>query len=160
MQADLHERLQKRLQDDREIRALRTGIAALLQLKEPVSVEIPDTDRFLEPLSKDPFHVRTIEEVMNERLEQMVHPNSLLPPPKLTDACRTILRSMTRPVSAPEVRQELEILGFDFSRYVSNPLSSIHTVLKRLAQSGEACASSDQDGRPTYQWKGQLPKGD
>ena len=53
----------------------------------------------------------------------------------LTDACRTLLRNAGRPLSAVEIRARLTSIGFDLNRY-SNPLAAIHTVLKRLDESG------------------------
>jgi hypothetical protein len=55
----------------------------------------------------------------------------------LTDACRLVLRSAGEPVTAVQVRDRLAAIGFDLDRY-ANPLASIHVVLKRLAESGEA----------------------
>src|SRR5690242_19451704 len=48
----------------------------------------------------------------------------------LTDGCRMVLRAAGHPMTATEVRQQLEIMGFDMSKY-SNDLAPIHTVLKR-----------------------------
>src|SRR5262245_47671166 len=55
----------------------------------------------------------------------------------LTDACRMVLKAAGHPLAAVEVRQQLEAMGFDVGRY-TNDLASIHTVLKRLNQAGEA----------------------
>jgi len=55
----------------------------------------------------------------------------------LTEACRTVLRSAGRPLTALELRDRLVSVGFDLERY-SNALASVHTVLKRLTESGEA----------------------
>lgn len=53
----------------------------------------------------------------------------------LTDACRVVLRSGL-PMTATDVRDRLLAIGFDLSKY-SNELAGIHTVLKRLNESGE-----------------------
>jgi hypothetical protein len=57
-------------------------------------------------------------------------------PQTLTECCREILNSEW--TSAVQVRQALQTAGFDFSQYTSNPLSSIHTTLKRLVVAEEA----------------------
>ncbi len=57
----------------------------------------------------------------------------------LTDACRTALRCAGAPMTPIEIRDRLRSTGFDLSRY-ANPLAAIHTVLKRLAESGEAAS--------------------
>ena len=53
----------------------------------------------------------------------------------LTDACRIVLRSGS-PMTPTDVRDRLLSIGFDLSKY-SNELAGIHTVLKRLNESGE-----------------------
>jgi hypothetical protein len=54
----------------------------------------------------------------------------------LTDACRLVVRGAGVPVTPPEVRQRLQAIGFDLSKY-QNDLAAIHTILKRLNESGE-----------------------
>src|SRR5690348_6173056 len=54
----------------------------------------------------------------------------------LTDACRTVLRNAGVPMSPTEVRDRLELIGLDLTKY-SNELAAIHTVLRRLNDSGE-----------------------
>jgi hypothetical protein len=53
----------------------------------------------------------------------------------LTDACRVVLRSGL-PMTPMDVRERLLSIGFDLSKY-SSDLAAIHTVLKRLNESGE-----------------------
>jgi hypothetical protein len=53
----------------------------------------------------------------------------------LTDACRIVLRS-GNPMTPTDVRDRLLAIGFDLSKY-SSELAAIHTVLKRLNESGE-----------------------
>ncbi|MGE3274608.1 MAG: hypothetical protein AB7O67_05820 [Vicinamibacterales bacterium] len=55
----------------------------------------------------------------------------------LADGCRAVLRRHDEPLAASRIRDELEAIGFDFTRY-SNPLASLHVTLKRLVQAGEA----------------------
>lgn len=68
----------------------------------------------------------------------------------LTDACRTILRNAGIPMSPTEVRDRLSGIGFDLTKY-ANELAAIHTVLRRLNESGEArfVAAS---GKHLYRW--------
>ena len=54
----------------------------------------------------------------------------------LTDACRLVVRGAGVPVTPTDVRQRLQSIGFDLSKY-SNDLAAIHTILKRLNESGE-----------------------
>ncbi len=70
----------------------------------------------------------------------------------LTDACRMVLKAAGHPLTAPEVRAQLDAMGFDLARY-SNDLASIHTVLKRLNQAGEADFVPRPWDKPAYGWK-------
>jgi hypothetical protein len=68
----------------------------------------------------------------------------------LTDACRLVLRNAAAPLTAVEVRERLTAIGFDHEKY-ANGLAAIHTVLKRLEESGEvALAERDDVTRQAY----------
>ena len=55
-----------------------------------------------------------------------------------TLAIRKVLQDKpTRWMTATTVRNLLVVNGFDFSGYRSNPLASVHSILKRLGQEGE-----------------------
>jgi hypothetical protein len=69
----------------------------------------------------------------------------------LTDACRLVLKAAGHPLTATEVRAQLDAMGFDLARY-SNELASIHTVLKRLNQAGEAQFVPRVWDKPAYSW--------
>jgi len=74
----------------------------------------------------------------------------------LTDACRLVLRAAGHPLTVAEIRAMLDATGFDLSKY-SNDLAAIHTILKRLNQTGEVRFIARTYGKPTYQWK-QIPR--
>jgi hypothetical protein len=72
----------------------------------------------------------------------------------LTECCRDILARNGEWMTALQVRQGLHAAGFDFSGYTSNPLSSIHTTLKRIAESGQAWTQCEISTNDTlYRWK-------
>jgi hypothetical protein len=54
----------------------------------------------------------------------------------LTDACRVVLKNAGRAMTPTEVRDRLEAIGVDLTKY-TNSLAAVHTVLKRLNQSQE-----------------------
>lgn len=58
------------------------------------------------------------------------------PPGGMTDCVRAILKKAPEPLTASEIRASLVEIGFDMDAY-SNPLATVHTVLRRLAESGE-----------------------
>jgi hypothetical protein len=76
----------------------------------------------------------------------------------LTDLCRMVLKTAGHPLSAVEVRAQLEAMGVDLSRY-SNVLASIHTVLKRLTDAGEARFVPRPHERPAYAWTAPVGAG-
>lgn len=70
----------------------------------------------------------------------------------LTDACRMVVRGAGIPVTPTDVRQRLEAIGFDLSKY-SNELAAIHTILKRLNEAGELrFIPRREPGKHAYMW--------
>jgi hypothetical protein len=71
----------------------------------------------------------------------------------LTDACRLVVRGAGVPVTPTDVRQRLQSIGFDLSKY-SNDLAAIHTILKRLNESGELrfISRGGEPGKHAYIW--------
>jgi hypothetical protein len=74
----------------------------------------------------------------------------------LTEACRTVLRNARGPMTPVEVRNRLAAIGFDLSEY-ANELASIHTVLKRLNQSGQLRLVPRGRGKQAYEWS-RMPR--
>jgi hypothetical protein len=74
----------------------------------------------------------------------------------LTDAIRNVLRAQPRQwFTVTVMRDSLVRAGFDFSEYASNPLASVSTTLKRMAEKGkEAEVEAQQIEQVTaYRWK-------
>ena len=71
----------------------------------------------------------------------------------LTDACRLVVRGAGVPVTPIDVRQRLQSIGFDLSKY-SNDLAAVHTILKRLNASGELrlLARGNEPVKHAYVW--------
>src|SRR5262249_22432641 len=71
-------------------------------------------------------------------------------PQSLTDGCRAVLRMRVPNGLTPrEVKALLMDSGFSWERF-RNPMSAIHTVLKRLVQQREAVATIGRDGKRRY----------
>jgi hypothetical protein len=92
---------------------------------------------------------------LDDRLAQLRHSIAALTklcgyeptvPLGLTDACRLVLRNSVAPLTALEVRDRLVAIGVDLDKY-SNPLASIHTVLKRMHSGGEIAERDREDER-------------
>ena len=69
----------------------------------------------------------------------------------LTDACRLVLRSGV-PLTPVEIRDRLSHMGVDLDAYANN-LSAVHTVLKRLNESGEIRLVPRASGKHAYLWQ-------
>ena len=130
-------------------------------------------------MSKDDYHraldaaVREYEKLfaeragLDDRLAQLRHSIAALTklcgyeptvPLGLTDACRLVLRNAVEPLTALGVRDRLAAIGIDLDRY-SNPLASIHTVLKRLHEGGEIAERERDDPSPRTAYAFVLPLG-
>jgi len=66
----------------------------------------------------------------------------------LTDAVRLIMRGGV-PMTPIEVRDRLHAIGFDVSKY-ANDLAAVHTILKRLNESGELRFIPSAPGKHQY----------
>ena len=76
-------------------------------------------------------------------------------PPGFTDSVRQVLRNApSQAFTAKQVRDLLRGAGFDLSSY-TNPLASIHTILKRLAERGEVVVS-ESNGECQYRWNSKV----
>src|SRR5947209_8643020 len=69
----------------------------------------------------------------------------------LTDAIRLVMRGAGVPMTPVDVRDRLHAIGFDVSKY-SNDLAAVHTILKRLNESGELRFIPRTAGRHQYTW--------
>jgi len=72
-------------------------------------------------------------------------------PMGLTDAIRMIVRGVGVPMTPVEVRDRLHGIGFDVSKY-ANDLAAVHTILKRLNDSGEVRFIPREGGKHQYAW--------
>jgi hypothetical protein len=70
----------------------------------------------------------------------------------LTDAIRMVMRGGV-PMTPTEVRDRLHAIGFDVSKY-ANDLAAVHTILKRLNNTGELrfVARGVGKGQHQYTW--------
>ncbi len=71
----------------------------------------------------------------------------------ITDAVRTVFRSAEKPLNPAEVRTRVEALGLPPQK---NILASVHTVIRRLQESGEIAPVGDVSFGGGYRWMGRL----
>jgi hypothetical protein len=65
---------------------------------------------------------------------------------KFTDAVRQVMKNIHGTISAPQVRDQLMAIGFDFSKY-KQELVPVHNTLRRLEEQGEARAVKNENGQ-------------
>jgi hypothetical protein len=70
----------------------------------------------------------------------------------LTDAVRSVLRGSVEALAPTDVKERVEALGVKLSSH-SNALASVHTVLRRLAQSGEARSTQGYGAKTVFWWQ-------
>jgi len=72
----------------------------------------------------------------------------------LADACRAILQHAPTYRTAREIRDSLRDSGYRLEQH-SNPLASIHGVLKRFVEAKEV-ELLETEGKSRYRWKGNV----
>jgi hypothetical protein len=70
----------------------------------------------------------------------------------LTDAIRMAFRTAARDMSAHDIREHME--GMGYAGRWGNLLASIHTVIPRLHKKGEIEPTGNVNGKDTYRWVG------
>jgi hypothetical protein len=109
---------------------------------ESQMVRIETSIRSILALSDDEYEVVPFL----ERLDEITKPEGF------TDAIRKVLRMSNEALTAGEIRDRLPQVGFALESY-SNPLASIHTILKRLAKT-EAFAQVEKGDKGAYVYMG------
>jgi hypothetical protein len=121
----------------------------LIDQREEIELEISKIRQFaraaLRMLADD-------ERQQMEKLLDAVNSSDNLSRVGLADAIRNVLEdSPKRWFTVAQVRDVLCDTGFDFSRYTSNPLSSVSTTLKRFKSPD--IESTEIDDVTAYRWK-------
>ncbi len=73
----------------------------------------------------------------------------------VTEAVRRVLHYYPMWLSPVSVRDLLPTIGFDFSHY-KHPLTSIHSILRRLIATGEVIRADRPQVGAAYMWAGYL----
>jgi hypothetical protein len=75
----------------------------------------------------------------------------------ITEAVRVMLQENFFPMTAVDLKKQIEARKLNIHRY-ANPLAVIHTVLKRLIQSGDVRVVAPVNGLKAYQWVSSTDK--
>lgn len=129
---------EERLQDK------QTRLDSLDVERAEIINEIADLEKLLK--SVKPFTTERALDVVSRIVDNFV---SVDPDSGLADACRHVLRIAGKYHTPKQVRDILSSsTNYDLSKH-PNPLASIHGILKRFAESGEA-ASVTKEGTTSF----------
>jgi hypothetical protein len=78
----------------------------------------------------------------------------------LSNAVKFALQTTNQAMSPVEVRETLRSLGFDISKYKTDFLATLHTVLKRLHVQRHVDVIEGDEGRKEYKWITETDKAD
>lgn len=92
------------------------------------------------------------DEVLDDELLELVDRKRPRRRAGLTKACRMVLIQADRPLSTREVCEQIFSENPALLMSHKDPKASIHTLLGRLAEYGEAQAVADEKGRRLWQW--------
>jgi hypothetical protein len=126
---------------DDYVAQLRSAIAERSKLSQRIK-RIEGAARGILATTEDEGEISTYQGLLDEVIE----------PTGFTDAIRKVLQSAEGTALTPmEIRDLLPKVGFPLSGY-SNPLASVHTILKRLAKSEPIynVEAVIKDGKPAY----------
>jgi hypothetical protein len=132
----------------------RAKLTELVNARGRIDKEIIEWKRVVDSLS-------AVSETVSEDVPSDIGLAELAPVLRLkfTDAIRDILKTADGYVTAPQIRDQLIRMGFDFSKY-KQELVPVHNTLKRLQDQGEVSARRDfrdtqggtQSGTVSYRW--------
>jgi hypothetical protein len=130
------------------LRTAKVRLDELLNVRSKIDKEILDWKKVVDSLS-------AVAETASDELPADVDLAADLAPIlklKFTDAIRSVLMEANGHISAPQIRDRLVQMGFDFSKYKLE-LGPVHNTLKRLEDQGEvASAKSDNTNTVAYRW--------
>jgi hypothetical protein len=145
LQKELTQLIKQRQEIENQIAATRQTVLGLMQLRD---ASLDDA----EP-NFDDSPAGNFGKMMHE-LNTSV--SALFIPDNLTAACRSVVQSSSQPLTAGDIKREVELLGYDFSDYKNNPISAVYAILQRL---DEVRSIKRSDGKTVYEWIKRPPAG-
>ena len=91
-------------------------------------------------------------EVVGERVLQVVEQRSSTRSRGFTRTCRVVLMESTRPMVCQQVCEEIQRRNPTLLAHHKDPLASVNTVLNRLATYGEARIVMNERGKRAWEW--------
>jgi hypothetical protein len=90
------------------------------------------------------------DELGDDNLREFAEHKPATRRPGLTQACRTVLRKLDRPLTARELSEHLQQQGPPSVRSSKNLAASVAVILERLVQYGEARVVLSNNGRRAW----------
>jgi hypothetical protein len=115
------------------INNLRTDLIKTLGQRDRLNLKLIELQNQIKSL--EAVHARNVLMTMQSEEQSIVG---------LSEAIRSIMRIKGRPMTPADVKEDLDVLGFNFGRF-SNPSAAIHSTMKRMAGTGEL-----EYSRPNY----------
>jgi fibronectin type 3 domain-containing protein len=131
---------------DRALYQAKQDLAHVLVQREKIDRKVARLQAVINDLQN--LSAELLRKDMERSIERVVKGTLKL---GITDNARLILKETFFPMTAVDLKKKLEAKKLDLSRY-SNPLSVIHTVLKRLAKNDEVRIVLQERGKKAYQW--------
>jgi hypothetical protein len=120
----------------------------LSEQRQVIEIELVKLRQFIDAtmMMVDEKEREKCEAEMNEVIGKMIASSA-----SLANSVRRIFDDHPyHGLTASAIRTMLLEAGFDFSFYTSNPLSSISTTLRRMAEMGEVESRKDEEGTTIY----------
>lgn len=127
-------------------------LADLKTQREQLLAQVTEIDRRIEKQNKGIEGLAHLadQETMAELPIGAVTP--LAKYSSFTDAITYALKTVPSGLVPTQVRDRLQLLGYDLGKYKSDPVASIHTTLKRLEKRGLVKSERNEMGKAAYRW--------
>lgn len=133
------------------IRAMEDRVAGMRSQRELLASQLRELDDQIAVAQQDVETAKTIWNRTPFSGAEVGDPKPLAGM-GMTEAIRYVLSRLMLRMTPTEVRDKMAEWGYDFSKYETDVVSSIHTVLKRFAAKGDAKEFDEGRRRKSYKW--------
>jgi hypothetical protein len=127
-------------------------LSELMKKEEELREELEQVEERTSRLRLAVYAMSEVSGIPAEYERPELFPEFIAADTGFTDAIRqVIVNTYPQFVTPVSLRDALQKRGFDIAKY-SNPLASIHTILKRLRDKGEVEEHADDTGKMMYLW--------
>jgi len=135
------------------IKAMQDRVATLREQREKLVAELAQVETLISSTNEDIATATTIWG-RSPFGSQAIGETKPLAGKGFGESVEYVLRTLGGKFSPTEMRDKMQEWGYDFSKYESDVVSSIHTTLKRLKARDKVKEFSDGPRLRRYQWVG------